>query len=129
MWTYKQSTGEFLKPDGTRLAFGFAGNGVGLNNPTMQAQHNLGPLPQGLYTMTAFEENDSHTGMCTIILVADPTNTMFGRDLFRIHGSVNLTSAGLSAFLKSSDGCIILGDCILRRGVWASKDKILKVVA
>lgn len=129
MWTYKQSTGEFLKPDGTRLGFGFAGNGIGLNNPVMQTQHNVGPLPVGNYTMTEFRENDSHTGMCTIVLIMETGEEDYGRSAFRIHGSVNLTSTGLDRFLHSSDGCIILGDCILRRGIWASPDKKLKVVA
>jgi hypothetical protein len=129
MWTYKQSTGEFLRPDGTRLGFGFAGNGTGLNNPDAQAQHNVGPLPQGTYTMTAFAENDPHTGMCTIVLIMDTGEEDFGRSAFRIHGPVNLTSAGLNAFLHSSDGCIILGDCVLRRGIWANKDHKLKVTA
>lgn len=129
MWTYKQSTGELTHPDGKRCGFGFAGHGSGLNNPAAQNQPLTGPLPQGTYTMTEFREADPHTGMCTIVLTPAPTNVMFGRSAFRIHGSVNLTTAGLAAFLKSSDGCIILGDCVLRRGIWANPDKVLKVIA
>lgn len=129
MWTYKQSTGELTHPDGKRCGFGFAGHSEGLNEPFYQSKPLVGPLPQGTYTMSEFRETDPHTGLCTIVLVPDPNNVMFGRSAFRIHGSVNLTSAGLTAFLKSSDGCIILGDCILRRGIWASTDKSLRVIA
>lgn len=129
MWTYKQSTGEMTKPDGTRYGFGFAGHSEGLNNPAKQNQAMVGPLPQGDYTMVGFRENDSHTGMCTIVLASDPKNNTFGRSAFRIHGSRNLLSSGLDAFLHSSDGCIILGDCVLRRGIWASADKLLRVIA
>jgi hypothetical protein len=127
MWTYNQSTGQLLKPDGTLLAFGFAGNSDGLNNPTKQDQHSLGPLPRGEYTMKRWIESDPHLGLCVIVLEPAGTNEMFGRAGFAMHGYRSIEKRGLSAFLLSSDGCICFGDCVSRRAVWASGDRKLLV--
>lgn len=129
MWLYHQSTGELLKPDRVRLAFGFAGNGNGLNNPAMQDQRNVGPLPQGDYSMFSWIEKDARLGLCVIVLVANPHNSMFGRSGFRIHGYRNLERSGLSSFLHSSDGCICIGSCVERRAIWQSGDHALRVAA
>ena len=52
----------------------------------MQDQHDIGPLPQGLYRMTALIDSP-RTGLATIVLEPDPANIMFGkRSGFRIHG-------------------------------------------
>ena len=127
-WVYKQATGELLKPDGTRLAFGFAGHSEGLNCSAKQDVHSLGPLPVGDYNMTGWIESDPHTGMCTIVLEAVPGSVTFGRDGFRIHGARSLDKSGLSAFLTSSDGCICVSDCVGRRSIWDSGDHLLRVV-
>lgn len=128
MWTYHQVTGELLKPDGTRLAFGFAGHSEGLNCSAKQDVHSLGPLPVGEYTMTEWLESDPHLGMCVIVLDPLPANQMFGRAGFRIHGYRSIERSGLNAFLTSSDGCICVSDCVGRRSVWASGDHLLRVV-
>ncbi len=128
MWTYHQATGAMLRPDGTRLAFGFAGNGIGLNCPTAEDQHSVGPLPQGKYKMGLWIQSHLSMGLCVIELIPDPANNMHGRDGFFIHGSVNLNSSGLTAFLKSSDGCIVIADCPTRRSIWDSADHELQVV-
>ena len=127
MWTYKSKTGEMLRPDGTSLGFGFAGNGNGLNNPDQQYTKQVGPLPQGKYKMTQWIEKDLHLGMCVIVLEPEPDTDMKGRSLFRIHGSRNLLSRGLASFLDSSDGCICIGDCLTRKTIWASPDHELFV--
>ena len=54
---------------------------------------------------------------------------MFDRSGFFIHGSRNLLTSGLSAFLESSDGCIVIGDCAMRQAIWSSGDRALTVVA
>lgn len=127
MWTYKSKTGEFLKSDGTRLGYGFAGNGDGLNNPVYQYNHNVGPLPTAKYKMTQWIEKDPHLGLCVIVLEPEDPTLLKGRAGFRIHGPKNLFTKGLVEFLDSSDGCICLGDCTTRRGVWASGDHELFV--
>lgn len=128
MWTYKQSTGELLKPDGTRHAFGFAGQGIGLNNPAHQDVHDVGPLPQGDYSMTGWLDSDPKLGLCVVVLTPLPANSMFGRAGFRIHGSRSLEHSGLSAFLSSSEGCICVGDCVSRKAIWNSGDRMLRVL-
>ncbi len=128
-WTYSQSTGKLIKPDGTLEGCGFAGNSVGLNEPAQQMTHNIGPLPQGEYTMTKYFEKHPTAGLCVIELTPAKTNTMFGRSGFLIHGSRNLLTSGLDAFLDSSDGCVIIGDCSMRQAIWSSLDRELVVVA
>ena len=129
-WRYSQSTGELWKPDGTSAGFGFSGQPPGINDPAFQFKHSVGPLPQGLYDMTGWIENDPHLGMCVIVLKARPETLMTNRDgnSFRIHGPRSLTKHGLAEFLKSSEGCFIYGDCVSRRAMWTSGDRVLLVV-
>jgi len=130
-WRYSQSTGELLKPDGTRHGFGFAGQPPGLNDPAHQFTHGKGPLPVGTYDMTGWIEKDPHLGLCVIVLKERPGTVLTNRDpgSFRIHGSKNLTTRGLTAFLQSSEGCICFGDCVTRRAIWQSNDHELLVIA
>jgi hypothetical protein len=121
MYLYTQSTG-VLAHDGIALMTCYAGHGAGINNPLMQNQHDIGPLPQGLYGMTALIDSP-HTGVATIILEPDPANTMFGRSGFRIHGD------NPAANRTASDGCIIAGHAADRLSIWESIDHVLRVVA
>src|SRR5215813_11458970 len=102
MYRYRQSTGEFTRSDGTFRLAGYAGHGPGVNNPLMQDQHDIGPLPRGRYKMTALIDSP-HTGLATIILDPDPANQMFGRSGFRIHGD------NAAANHTASNGSIIAG--------------------
>ena len=120
MYTYRQSTGT-LSHNGTPLLTGYAGHGLGVNNPTMQDQHDVGPLPQGRYLMTALFDSP-HTGIATIILDPDPANAMFGRSGFRIHGD------NAAANRTASDGCIIAGHAPDRTSIWNSDDRDLEVL-
>ncbi len=54
---YQQSTGEFRR-DGVLLAMGFSGNGAGMNNPAMQERVNVGPIPQGVYTVEPAHDDE-----------------------------------------------------------------------
>jgi hypothetical protein len=121
MYIYTQSTG-VLEHDGIALLTGYAGHGTGVNNPAMQDQHDIGPLPQGLYAMTALIDSP-HTGLATIILEPDSGNQMFGRSGFRIHGD------NAAANRTASDGCIIAGHAADRISIWQGADHELKVVA
>ena len=118
MWTFKQSKGIF---SGNGKTFsGWAGHGQGKNNPDAQEEKGIGPLPRGKYMMDRVEESPN-TGPFTIVLSPDPSNEMFGRGDFRIHGA---------AFVHpelSSDGCIILSRAD-RMDVWSSGDHDLEVV-
>jgi hypothetical protein len=128
-WTYSQSTGCLLTPEGIFKAYGFSGNHNGINNADAQALHNTGPLPQGSYTMSSYIDKHPTLGLCVIGLTPDPANTMFGRSGFFIHGSRTLLTSGLNAFLESSDGCIVIGDCALRKSLWASADHVLQITS
>jgi Protein of unknown function (DUF2778) len=120
-WRYQQSTGDLTSPSGNKLAQGWAGHGAGRNNPAWSDVPNVGPLPQGQYTIQ--EPIDSpHTGPYSLPLVPDPNNNMYNRAFFRIHG------AALQNPEMSSDGCIILPRPI-RQIIWQSGDTALEVVA
>ena len=120
MYTYHQSTGTLVQ-NGTLVLTGYAGHGPGVNKPAMQDQHDVGPLPQGRYVMTALIDSP-HTGLATIILDPDPANQIFGRSGFRIHGD---NAAGNHT---ASDGCIIAGHANERTTIWNSGDHDLEVV-
>ena len=118
MWTYSQTTGELLK-DGAFQGTGYSGTGPGRNNPDEQATPDVGPIPQGDYTI-GDSYDDAHLGPCVMPL--DPvegTNT-FGRSLFRIHGD--------NARHDASHGCVILGPAI-RHTIADSDDNTLRVTA
>jgi hypothetical protein len=121
MYNYQQSSGR-LDHDGVLLLVCYAGHGAGLNNPAMQDQHDVGPLPLGRYTLTALIDSP-HTGLSTIILDPDPANRMFGRSGFRIHGDNG------NANHTASDGCIIAGHTADRIRIWRSGDRDLNVFA
>jgi Protein of unknown function (DUF2778) len=123
MWQYIQATGKILANDGTLLTTGYAGRGVGLNNPLLQDDPNIGPIPVGIYYMQPPVDTTAH-GPYVIWLAADPSNRMFGRGGFGIHGD-EVENAGLHL---ASEGCIIV-DRLSRQRVWASNDHILQVLA
>lgn len=118
-WTYIQSTGELKRPNGTVASTGYAGYGPGRNNPAMQGVKNIGPVPRGKYHM-GYGEDHPKTGRLTIRLVPDPSNQMFGRSGFLIHGDNKTGTA--------SHGCIIAG-FNARVEVDKSPDRYLEVIA
>lgn len=52
---YSEGTGTFVCTNTNGQTYvsctGYAGNGPGLNNPAAQNQQNVGPIPQGTYTV------------------------------------------------------------------------------
>lgn len=119
-WRYRITSGEILDAAGTIVGRGWAGNGAGRNNASMQCAHGVGPLPRGKYTIGP-PHDSPHTGVYTLNLEPSPTNEMCGRSLFRIHGA-SKTHPELS-----SDGCIIQIHPV-RVAIWESKDHDLEVV-
>lgn len=101
--TFQQSTGEIRDAEGAFIAKGWAGNHQGKNNPAMQAEHNIGPLPQGLYSVGAWEEQHAHLGPWVAHLQQIEGET-FGRDAFYIHGA----AVDPSRFGQESKGCIVI---------------------
>lgn len=119
MWTYFQSSGILLKPDGDMQATGYSGHGVGVDNPTDQNIPDVGPIPQGLYLIG---QEFTHPQCGPISMRLDPmdgTNT-FGRSGFLMHGDT------ISLDHTASHGCIIM-DRITRTVVSISSDRVLSV--
>jgi hypothetical protein len=125
MWIYEQSTGD-LYNDRTdppsKLATGYSGYGPGLNNPALQHVPQIGPIPEGIYTVLEPRNTTSH-GPYVLGLEPDPANEMFGRGGFLIHGD-EIANAGKHL---ASHGCIILSR-LARAQIWSYGDHSLRVV-
>jgi hypothetical protein len=119
MWTFEQKTGRLFADGGILVGTGYAGTGKGRNNPAMQDVIDVGPLPCGYYTIGPAYEHPK-LGKVTMNLTPDPSNQMFGRDDFRIHGN--------NAEDDASEGCMVQGRSVRER-VNTSTDKRLRVVA
>jgi Tlde1 domain len=120
MWTYAQKTGELLQ-NGQRVGAGYSGLDNGKNNPSMQAVADLGPIPQGNWTIVGPPVNTTTHGPFVLRLEpADDTN-LFGRSGFLMHGD-SIENPG-----TASHGCIIMPRTV-REQVWQSGDTSLQVV-
>jgi Protein of unknown function (DUF2778) len=123
-WAFEQSTGYLISPTGHRMEPpGYAGHAEGLNNPAMQNVVNVGPIPQGWYTVGE-PRTSPNVGEYALPLVPDAENQMFGRSDFYCHGD-EIAHPGQHL---ASDGCIIQA-LQNRKAVWNSLDHRLQVVA
>jgi hypothetical protein len=120
-WTYSQKTGE-LQQDGKHVATGYSGAGSGKNNPEMENVHNVGPIPQGDWTIVGPPINTAEHGPYVLALKPCADTPTFGRDGFLLHGD-SKESPGCA-----SHGCIIMPRPA-REQVWKSGESDLEVVA
>ncbi len=118
MWFYSQKTGTLTR-NGMRFTGGYSGHDAGKNNPAMQSVHDVGPIPQGEYTIGELHDNP-HLGPHVMAVAAKQGTNTFGRDGFYIHGD-SVAHPG-----SASHGCIILGRQV-RDLISASKDTDLTV--
>ena len=121
MIMFKILTGEVFQ-DGLLIGHGYAGNGAGLNNPDACNQKMVGPLPQGQYEILGAVDKPESVGAFALPLAPDPSNEMFGRGSFYIHGdnpAMNETA---------SDGCIVTNRDT-RLLIAQDTDKMLTVIA
>lgn len=126
-WQMSQSTGEvFYVDNATEEVYlqgaGYSGHGEGLNNPEMQDVPNVGPIPEGDYTIGP--ERTNVTGNGTVLrnsmrLTPFPENEMFDRAGFLMHG-------GNMELMNSSRGCPVL-PLDLRNIIGGSGDNVLRV--
>jgi len=121
MWTYAQQTGALLQ-DGQPVATGYSGFDDGKNNPAMQAVHDLGPIPQGEWTIVGPPVNTPDHGPFVLHLQPAPATNTFGRSGFLMHGD-SIEAPGCA-----SHGCVIMPRTV-REQVWNSGDTDLEVVA
>jgi hypothetical protein len=101
-WTYVQSTGELIDPEGEVAAVGYSGRDGGLNKPSMQDLHDVGPIPVGFYRCCA-PVYHTRLGPDAIPLVPFPGNFMFTRGGFYVHGD------NAAQNCSASEGCIVIG--------------------
>lgn len=121
-WLYKIKEHTLLNAAGDVVSTdGWAGHGAGKNNPDMENVKNVGPLPEGWYTIGEPVES-AHTGPYTLPLTPDLTNKEFGRGDFKCHG------AAFEHPEMSSDGCMIQ-ERNIRENIHNSGDNRLQVVA
>jgi hypothetical protein len=120
MWTYSQSTGE-LHHERELIATGYSGHGDGVNDPAMQSVPDVGPLPQGLYTISEASTHP-HLGPLTMHLIPDPSDEMYDRSGFYVHGD---NSKGNKS---ASKGCVVLPHDV-RQMLSESEDRRLEVTA
>jgi Protein of unknown function (DUF2778) len=121
MWIYEQATGAMIDPSGKLLAIGYSGNGPWKNNPADQNLHNKGPIPAGKYKIEKPIDTKTH-GPFVLWLIPDPSNQMYGRSAFGIHGD-SVVNPG-----TASEGCVIQPR-YARQQIAVSGDDDLEVVA
>jgi len=120
-WTYQQSTGKVLDPNGVVIGYGYSGKGKYKNDPEAQAIHDQGPIPEGYYTIDSPRDTVTH-GPFVLPLLPFEQNQMFGRSGFLIHGD-SVVHPG-----TASQGCIIAARYI-REDIAKSPIKVLAVVS
>jgi len=120
MWTFAQKSGALLQ-DGRQVGTGYSGFDEGKNNPAMQAVANMGPIPQGEWSIIGPPVNTAGHGPYVLELRPSPDTNTFGRSGFLMHGD-SVNSPGCA-----SHGCIIMPRAI-RELVWSSGDSDLEVV-
>lgn len=124
MWTYQQRTGEFFTGAGELVATGYSGFGADKNQPADESVKNLGPIPEGRYAIGVPQcvAVPGPHGPFVLPLTPLPSNQMFGRDGFLIHGD-SIEHPGAASL-----GCIILPRQV-REAIAGSADNQLEVVA
>ena len=99
-WIYSQSAGT-LTHNGRQVAIGYSGHGNGKNNPALQEVPNVGPIPEGNYSI-GDPRDSAKVGPFALPLDPLPGTNTFGRSAFMIHGD-SIMHPG-----TASEGCIIL---------------------
>ncbi len=105
------------------IGAGYSGYGEHRNNPESEKIEDLGPIPQGEWTMGTLRDNTTGSGAVlhsSIRLTPSAETDTFGRAGFLIHGD---NSTGLA-----SAGCII-APLAIREQIGHSGDDTLRVVA
>jgi hypothetical protein len=119
-WTYNQANGALSHQGQLVTSDGYSGFGLGKNNPSLQGEPNVGPIPVGSYAIG--DEIQSEL-LGPVALPLEPlagTDTL-GRGGFWIHGD-SIQHPG-----SASHGCVILPRPV-RLGISQSDDKVLQVV-
>jgi hypothetical protein len=119
-WTFDLKAGAILTPTKFPLGPAYSGHGAGVNNPDLEAVHDVGPIPRGSYSIGE-PFTDPEKGPLVMRLTPLPGTNVFGRDGLLIHGDNQLMNQSASL------GCVIAAHFI-RQAIATSTDKILNVV-
>jgi hypothetical protein len=120
MWTNAEKTGDLMH-GGEKIDTGYSGCDQGKNNPDMQAVFDVGPIPQGDWTISGLPVNTAEHGPFVLTLTPANGTAAFGSSGFLIHGHK------IGAPGTASKGCNILARTI-REQIWNSGDTDLEVV-
>lgn len=126
MWIYYQNNGLLIR--GAMTLHCYAGIEDGKNNPAMQGEKNVGPIPVGRYTALSPHDDPKH-GPFAMHLIPFEDNEMHGRDGFMYHAD-SIAHPG-----HASNGCIISMGSPAASGrserelFWNSGDHIIEVIS
>jgi hypothetical protein len=120
MWTYEQATGRLLRPGGELLEVGYSGFADGKNNPLLETEANVGPVPRGLWYFGFPFSSKDHGPFC-LRLFPDPATNTHGRSGFLVHGDSKQRPG------SASRGCVVVSRDA-REEMWDSDDHRLLVV-
>jgi hypothetical protein len=115
-WTHAQSTGHIFHR-GVHVYSGYSGHGIGRNNPSMEAVHDVGPIPLGMYTLGTPHDSDR---MGPFVMALLPVgHDALGRTGLFLHGDNDAHDA--------STGCIILSPREAREAIASTGESVLVV--
>jgi hypothetical protein len=116
-WIYEQTTGALYQNEAF-VCDGYSGTGIGKNNPGMEAVHDVGPIPEGTWTIGPAE---THPDLGPVVMALSPDGPApFGRTGFFIHGDSREHPG------NASHGCIIMPRPA-REAIAMSGDNVLEV--
>lgn len=130
MTTHEITTGKWYLNNGTLFDTGYAGHGVGLNNPDAVGVKGVGPAPPGVYDAVEMIEHHPHLGWYVLRLEPDAETRAYivslGRDpdSFFCHGD-EVEHLGEQL---ASDGCLIHSRTS-RLEFWGGTDHQIRVIA
>lgn len=101
---YTQASGE-ISIGPVIVGTGYSGFGDGVNNPEMEADADVGPIPRGSWKIVAWHDDYEDKGPC-VAQLSPVDQDAYGRSGFLIHGDNEAMDR------TASHGCIILGPAI-----------------
>lgn len=97
--TYSQISGG-ISLDDENIGDGYSGFGSGLDNPSLEAEHDVGPIPRGKWHIDRWDDHHGTKGPCVAVL-SPVDHDAHGRSAFLIHGD------NPDVNHSASHGCII----------------------
>lgn len=119
-WVFERTTGKLFDPQGKLVEIGYSGNKY-KDNPTIDNEKNIDPLPEGLYLIGPARVKNEGKGEYVMPLMPVKKNIMYGRGGFLIHADNRKMDK------SASEGCPILS-LPTRKLISASSDREFKVV-